>query len=216
MQGVRHQGGCGSCWSFATMATIEGNWNMKGSRVSEHLSTQQLVDCDTKNKGCKGGWYPNAIEFFYTRLPAYESSYPYTAIKGTCTVVPEIKSAPVQVKDYISKYDGNSIYALASQGPVAVAVWADDDFLDYKSGIFTSTCEVDSINHAIVLVGYGIQEDDDDNNNDCLEAGVGTEYWIIQNSWGKTWGEQGYMKLKADAFNMGSYHLENFGYQPTF
>ena len=214
MQGVRNQGGCGSCWSFATMATIEGNWNMKGSRLSEHLSTQQLVDCDTKNKGCGGGWYPNAIQFFYTRLPAYESSYPYTAKQGTCAVGCNIKSAPVQVKGLVSKFDGNSIYALASQGPVAVAVWADDNFLNYKSGIFTSKCPVDSINHAVVVVGYGIQQDD--NNNDCHEAGVGTEYWIIQNSWGKTWGEQGYMKLKADATNMGSYQVEHFGYQPTF
>jgi C1A family cysteine protease len=184
MQGVRNQGGCGSCWSFSTMATIEGNWNMKGSRLSEHLSTQQLVDCDTNNSGCNGGWYTDAIKFFYTRLPAYESSYPYTAKEGTCAVGCEIKSAPVQVKGQVAKYDGDSIYVLASQGPVAIAVYVDDNFYAYKSGIFTSKCEVDSVNHAVVLVGYGIQQDDnndDDNNNDCLEAKVGTEYWIIQN-----------------------------------
>jgi C1A family cysteine protease len=201
---VRNQGSCGSCWSFATMAIIEGNWNIKNTRLTEHLSTQQLVDCDTGNNGCNGGWYTNALKFFYTRYAAYESTYAYKAAKGLCTLIAPDQLSPVKLRTYTYASNPDTVYALANRGPIAVAVFIDAGWQSYRGGIYTAPCTNQGVNHAVVVVGYGI---------DCTTK---VEYWIIRNSWGSTWGIFGHIFYKDDVANMNSCHITQYAYQPGF
>ena len=201
---VRNQGSCGSCWAFATMAIIEGNWNIKKTRLTQHLSTQQLVDCDTGNGGCNGGWYTNALRFFYTRYAAYESTYPYKAVRGTCQVIAPDQLSPVKLTSYTYAYTPDTVYGLAQQGPIAVSVFVDASWYSYKGGIYNASCTNASVNHAVDVVGYGI------------DSTTTEEYWIIRNSWGLTWGILGHMYFKDNFANMNSCHITQYAYIPRF
>ena len=199
MRPVRNQGSCGSCWAFGTMAAIEGVYNKKNSsKLSDWLSTQQLVDCDTSNKGCNGGWFSGAMNFFKAHPAIYESQYKYTAKKGTCSESSKTKTS-IKTTGYSYASNANSLYNLLSNGPVAIAVDANSTFMKYKSGIYSSKCST-SVNHAVVLVGYGTSNK------------VG--YWLIRNSWGTGWGEKGHINIKEDKANTGSCNVERYGYQP--
>jgi C1A family cysteine protease len=99
MRPVKDQGNCGSCWAFATVAVIEGNFSKLNTLLTEGLSEQQLVDCDTANGGCYGGWYTNAMKFYYTHKAIKNAVYPYTGVQGTCA---ESGKTPenIQLKGY--------------------------------------------------------------------------------------------------------------------
>ena len=78
-------------------------------------------------------------------------------------------------------------------GPLSVAVNAQG-WRFYTGGIYAgTTCskKFNSLNHAVLLVGYGV------------DSTTGTEYWIIKNSWGLNWGEEGYMRLVKGAGSCG-------------
>ncbi len=88
--------------------------------------------------------------------------------------------------------DENALKTAFNQyGPIAVGIHANNDFSHYKQGIFDSNCE-DRITHAVVVVGYG---HDKPSNKD---------YWIIKNSWGENWGENGYIRMRRNNNNMCS------------
>jgi len=185
---VKDQGQCGSCWSFSTTGALEGAYELKyGNLVS--FSEQQLVDCDTLTNGgkgdhgCNGGLMDNAFAFIskYGGLCA-EESYPYvsgtTQTAGTCQKTCNLVSGSkiVSYKDVKANSDTDMMNALAQQ-PVAVAIEADQrSFQLYKSGIFTESCGT-NLDHGVLLVGY-------------------TENaYILKNSWGTSWGDNGYIYL---------------------
>ena len=152
--------------------------------ILPQLSEQQLVDCSGSygNAGCGGGLMTNA----YNYLKAYSSmnrvSYPYVGVKGTCKY--NAANGLLKTIGYknVAKNDPNAHIAALQLGPVSVAVAASSStFRLYKSGIISSTACGTSINHAVNMVGYGVS--------------LGTPYWIIRNSWGTSWGEQGYFKV---------------------
>lgn len=226
---VRNQQNCGSCWSFATMAIIESAFNQKypALRLRENLSTQMLVDCDKKNSGCNGGWYTNAIKYFYNNDAAYESKYPYQARVGHCHTVDTTATDMVRTKSYNYSRNKDSLLNLLSKGAVAIAVDANSKWYSYKSGLFDEPCTASGVNHAVVLVGYGYEgeedgddndddNNDDDNNDDCVSQKAkttrGAGYYIIRNSWGTSWGEQGHMRLKDNRNNNYSCYVEKYGY----
>jgi hypothetical protein len=84
MNPVRDQGNCGSCWSFATIATVEGRWSVKRGGQLIQLSEQQLVDCSAQNNACNGGWPPKAFTFLKVYGAQSRDEYPYNAVKGAC------------------------------------------------------------------------------------------------------------------------------------
>jgi C1A family cysteine protease len=175
MTSVRDQGTCGSCWSFAATAAIEGRYAIsKGSKVE--LSEQQMIDCSTANNGCRGGWSSKALQYIQsTGSQNLRVSYPYKGAKGTC-VFNSFMTRHLDISAVSGVSDAKS--AVAS-GPVAVYLEASAAFQAYAGGIFNGFCG--QYNHAVTVVGWGV-------------IGV-SEYWIIRNSWGSRWGEQGHIRV---------------------
>jgi len=173
MNSVRQQGSCGSCWSFAATATIEGRYAIKkGSKVE--LSEQQMVDCSTYNNGCSGGWASKALQYIQSAGGQMSrASYPYVGYRQSCKFNGQV-AAKVSGVSGISDPKA----ALAS-GPIAVYLEANYGFQHYGGGIFNSACG--QYNHAVTAVGWGVSGS--------------SEYWIIRNSWGSGWGESGHIKI---------------------
>ncbi|KAK4352117.1 hypothetical protein RND71_027635 [Anisodus tanguticus] len=187
--GVKNQGQCGSCWAFSAVASIEAvNKIVTGNSIS--LSEQELVDCDTSiNSGCKGGLMDYAFKFVINNGGIdTEEDYPYTAKDGRCDQTR--KNAKVVTIDGYEDVPANDEKALkkaVSGQPVSVAIEAGGkDFQHYKSGIFTGKCG-EAVDHGVVAVGYGSEN--------------GKDYWIVRNSWGASWGEQGYLRMQRNIAN---------------
>jgi len=185
--GVKDQGQCGSCWSFGTTGDIEGTWFLAGHDLIS-LSEQQLVSCDKTDAGCNGGLQENAFDYVI-RVGGIQSeaAYPYTSGKGvvaTCKVDTTKFVANISAWGQVSSSpSGEAAIApyLVQNGPVTIGINANP-MQDYVRGIDDpSRCSPYNLNHAVLIVGYG------------TEAGV--DYWLIKNSWGTLWGEQGYYRI---------------------
>lgn len=180
---VKDQGQCGSCWTFSATGAIEGAWAISTGQLID-LSEQEMVDCATGisygSRGCSGGIMEGAFKFVIANGQCSLASYPYTAKDGTCqkcTAVAQITScSDVKPNDQIS------LKAAVSQQPVAVAIEADTRyFQSYSSGILTSTSCGTTLDHGVLVVGYGEEN--------------GQKYWLVKNSWGTSWGDKGYVKI---------------------
>jgi len=147
MNSVRQQGSCGSCWSFAATATVEGRYAIKkGSKVE--LSEQQMVDCSTYNNGCGGGWSSKALQYIQSAGGQMSrAAYPYTGRQGACRFNGQVAA---KVSGVSGVSDAKS--ALAS-GPIAVYLQATSAFQSYGGGIFNGVCG--QYNHAVTVVGWG-------------------------------------------------------------
>ena len=153
------------------------------------LSEQELVDCDTSgtDQGCEGGLMDDAFEFIISNGGlASESKYPYNGVDGTCSEKKSASSA-AQITGY-EDVPANSEKALlkaVAHQPVSVAIDAGGkDFQSYSGGVFTGECGTE-LDHGVTVVGYGTAED-------------GTKYWLVKNSWGSSWGEEGYIRMQRD------------------
>lgn len=185
---VRDQGPCGSCWAFATHGAFEGSYRIRRNTDAD-TSEQDSLDCSGYGD-CSGGWW--AFQYLIDDGSATEGNYPYTAQKGTCNSTVERPYGAV-----IWGYVENSTEipsvtklkeALCRYGPLAVAVRATRLFQAYKSGVFNER-DTGSVNHGVTLIGW-----DDD-----MQA------WLIKNSWGPVWGEEGYMWIHYQSNSIGSY-----------
>nr|AAL48318.1 berghepain-2 [Plasmodium berghei] len=190
--GVKDQQKCASCWAFATAGVVAAQYAIrKNQKVS--LSEQQLVDCAQNNFGCEGGILPYAFEDLIDMDGLCEDKYyPYVSN------VPELCEINKCTEKYsISKFAlvpfNNYKEAIQYLGPITIAVGVDDDFESYNGGIFDGEC-TDFANHAVMLIGYGVEEVYDKR----LKKNVKEYYYIIRNSWGEDWGERGYIRLKTN------------------
>lgn len=189
---VKDQGQCGSCWSFSTTGALEGAYKNKyGTLLS--FSEQNFVDCDTranggKDHGCNGGLMDNAFSWAKTNGGVCtEAAYPYTSgttkTAGTCatTCTKNTQVAPKSFTDVTVNSDSAMMAALAQQ-PVSIAIEADQSaFQLYKSGVFTAPCGT-NLDHGVLAVGYGTLN--------------GVDYYKVKNSWGSSWGLDGYILLQ--------------------
>lgn len=192
---VRNQGSCGSCWAFGITGAIEGQWAYQTGTYYD-FSEQYLLDCNSYGYSCSGGFFSAFNDCTYPKYFKYESCYPYTAKKKTCTAPSSCNA------DYCSSwaYVGSSSSVpttsaikqkIYDHGAVAAAVYADSYFQAYTSGCFTRNAS-GSCNHAITLCGW--------NDNQC---GTGVGAWKLKNSWGTSWGLSGFMWIKYGCQKIG-------------
>jgi C1A family cysteine protease len=186
---VKDQGQCGSCWAFSAVGTVESAYALAAGKLGSYAE-QQLVDCDTTggSQGCNGGFNQYGISYIGSTGIAAESSYPYTATDGSCRASSVSKAlAKGSVAGYQSVGKNNAaLQSAITSGPVSITVDADNSWQSYRSGVLSKSCGVfGRCDHAVIAVGY-------DTSADTFK---------IRNSWGKSWGESGYVRISNSVSN---------------
>jgi C1A family cysteine protease len=173
---VKNQGVCRSDWAFSATGALEGRVAIKTGTLYD-FSEQELVDCSTKfgNRGCNGGHPADAFRYMMDAGLTAQSSYRYTARDGTCKKASPITGSRISRIVEIPHGDEEALASRVRQQPVSAEMNADA-LPHYSGGVFHGPCGT-QLNHAVLIVGYS------------------DEYWIIKNSWGTSWGEQGYFRL---------------------
>ena len=192
---VKDQGYWGSCWAFSATEQIESDAIRLGLlTTNDPLSVEQIVQCDTTDYGCGGGNTETAFEYVKNAGGIEsETQYPYTSyydVTGDC--VSSSKNFVVTVDNYYSLSDEDSMIShIFSTGPISVCLDASS-WSSYVSGIIT-TCGMD-VDHCVQAVGINMEDG----------------YWIVRNSWGTEWGNEGYIWLQAGN------NMCNIAYDPTY
>jgi C1A family cysteine protease len=185
---VKDQAQCGSCWAFSTTGSVESAWFLaKGTLPS--VSEQQLVDCSTAegNQGCNGGLMDYAFEYIIKNKGiTTEAAYPYTATgPNTCVAAGKPVAATLSGYKDVPVNSETALETAIAQQPVSVAVEADQSvFQFYSGGVMDSACGT-QLDHGVLAVGYGTLG--------------GKEYYLVKNSWGASWGANGYILLGRGA-----------------
>jgi len=195
---VKDQGQCGSCWAFSTVGALEGAYQIKNGKLNNYAE-QHLVDCDnfknSDNKGsdlgCHGGLMDSAFDWVKNNNGLCQtSSYPYTSgttkEMGTCQDSSCGKDSGVTPKSFtdVQTNSDTALMSAIAQQPVSVAIEADQAaFQLYKSGVFTADCGT-NLDHGVLAVGYG------------TDSSSGLDYYTVKNSWGSSWGDNGYILLQ--------------------
>jgi len=196
---IVNQGACGSCWAFSATTALESQVAIQKNTSVAKLSEQFLVDCDHQcgtyrfesgcDSGCNGGLMPSA--WLYVKSVGgqpSEKDYPYKGVGGTC-VRDKKPVSTLSNWEFTPENEDQIAAYVVRYGPVAVAVDAAS-WSFYTGGVMTSSSICPTIgpnpayylDHGVAVVGYGTATD-------------GTPYWLIRNSWGAGWGEQGYCRI---------------------
>lgn len=199
---VPNQGGCGSCWAVATASMLQGRYEASTNKTRS-FSAQQLVNCVPNPKecggsgGCRGATVELAMAYIDAMGLEDDALEPYTGYDMTCNQPTPAASFLETRAQHHKRLNGGGNIGLKSwltlpenkalplmealaQGPVAISVGADG-WDSYSKGIFDGCPKDAVVNHAVTLFGYG------------EESGV--KYWKIRNSWGGSWGEDGFIRL---------------------
>jgi cathepsin F len=185
----KNQGACGACYAFSSNANLEAQYALKYGKNIQ-LSEQHILSCDKADVGCIGGLMENAYKYLMQAGGSIlMSKYPYVSRVAKCYSSSYPKALKVD-SYYRMPTTDESVIAnqLVSIGPLAAGIHGDLLYY-YKSGIMTRSCPT-KLNHAVLLVGYGT-------------SSAGTLYWIVKNSWGTTWGEGGYFRIKRGVGQCG-------------
>jgi len=178
---VKDQGSCGSCWSFSCTGAIEGAFQRATGKLVS-LSEQQFVDCDSRDHGCNGGYPEGSLAWAQGQNLCTEASYRYKAVQGSCHssgCSVGVKQSALAGHKKVAK-NAQAMMSAVADRPVSIAVDANA-WKGYNSGVWDG-CKSNSLNHAVLLVGYG--------------SDGGGNYWKVKNSWSTRWGERGYIRLE--------------------
>ena len=189
---IKDQGQCGSCWAFSSTGALEGQHFAKTGKLVS-LSEQNLVDCSRKqgNMGCNGGLMDQAFTYIKENNGIdTESSYPYKAVDESCKFkAADVGATDTGFTDIKSKDEAALQQAVGTLGPISVAIDAShSSFQLYKRGIYNEhACSQTQLDHGVLAVGYGAEGSND--------------YWLVKNSWGTSWGQEGYIQMTRNKKN---------------
>uniref|UniRef100_A0A4W6E2G4 Cathepsin S, ortholog2, tandem duplicate 1 n=1 Tax=Lates calcarifer TaxID=8187 RepID=A0A4W6E2G4_LATCA len=188
---VKMQGSCGSCWAFSAVGALEGQLK-KSTGILMSLSSQNLVDCSRKygNHGCNGGFMTNAFQYVIINQGIdSDAAYPYTGKRGQCRYDPLYMAANCSSYAMLPEGDEFALKAaLAHVGPISIAIDASrPKFVFYRHGVYTDSTCTHNVNHGVLAVGYGNER--------------GHDYWLVKNSWGVNYGDEGYIKMARNRRN---------------
>lgn len=200
---VKDQGQCGGCWAFSTTEGVESAVFRSTGKLPPLLSTEQLIDCEKRDLGCNGGDIPEAVRWLMKEGMTTNAEYPDDSSKRgknkKCTWTKNKAPPVVRVESF--KYavkqcqngncaDGDEAAlaaAVAQYGPLSICINSGDkqpgDWNKYKGGVLTKECKpkANLIDHCVQLVGYN--------------KTASPPFWKIRNSWGKSWGEEGFIRI---------------------
>ncbi|XP_050718457.1 trophozoite cysteine proteinase-like isoform X10 [Eriocheir sinensis] len=186
---IKNQGMCGSCWAFSTTGNVEGQWALKHKQLYS-LSEQELVDCDTEDEGCNGGLPENAYDAI-AKLGGLEveDDYPYEGDDETCHFNRSLAKVTVNGSVELPADEVAIAKWLTQNGPISIGINANA-LQFYVGGVshpLKFLCNPKSLDHGMLIVGYGIH------TTKYLHRKQ--PFWIVKNSWGEDWGEQGYYRV---------------------
>mmetsp|Transcript_18476 Transcript_18476/g.31620 ORF Transcript_18476/g.31620 Transcript_18476/m.31620 type:complete len:245 (-) Transcript_18476:74-808(-) len=178
---VQNQGNCGSCWAFSAIGAVEGAHFITSGKLLK-LSEQQCVDCVEDDMGCNGGYQEDCFYYLEEDELESEANYPYNGSSGSCFTKYDKGEVKVLSYNQVPAKSSEQLKAAIVKQPVSVTIDAGSyPFMHYFGGIITSDDCGQSLDHAVLAVGYGVEN--------------GTEYYIVKNSWGADWGEKGYVRI---------------------
>jgi C1A family cysteine protease len=186
---IKNQGSCGSCWAFAAVGLLE-SMILKNDGIEVDLSEQYMLSCNPWDWGCGGGYWPQ--DMLVDPGAAMESCFPYVAdevpCKDTCATPYQIQSWAFVTEDNVVPPTDLIKQAIYTYGAVQAGVWVDRWFQMYTDGVF-NRCKKKTnwTNHAIILCGW----------DDAKGA------WLMKNSWGPGWGENGFMWISYGCNKVG-------------
>jgi len=181
LQPIKNQGSCGSCWAFSVTAVLEALIKIQTKQIVD-LAEQTLVSSCESGGSCSGGYF-SALDYMKSPGLPDEGQDPYKASNSSCK--PGLKAAEKVTRwSYIG--DGNDEptteqlkTAIRDHGPISVTVYANSAMTSYQGGVYNN-CASGSENHMVTLEGW---------NDDG-------QYWVMRNSWGTSWGDNGYMYIR--------------------
>ncbi|KAK9294682.1 hypothetical protein QLX08_010799 [Tetragonisca angustula] len=186
---IKDQGQCGSCWAFSVTGNVEGQYAIKHNQLLS-LSEQELVDCDTLDEGCNGGYMENAYKSI-ERLGGLEleSDYPYDAKNEECHFLEDKAKVQIVSAVNITSDEKKMAQWLIKNGPISIGINANamQFYIGGVSHPFNFLCNPKNLDHGVLIVGYGVSK------YPLFHKEL--PYWIIKNSWGPRWGEHGYYRV---------------------
>jgi len=189
--GVKDQGQCGSCWAFSAVGSIESGYAIDNNvDATVTVSEQQLVDCagPEGNQGCNGGLMDQAFQYVMDNGGlCTEAAYPYKAVDGTCQTTCT-KTLTISGFTDVTPNNSTALLNACALRPISIAVdAAGSDWQFYSGGVISDSGCGTQLDHGVLLVGY--------------KTSTNPAYWIVKNSWGSSWGNQGYIYIKNDKGN---------------
>ena len=181
---------------------MEGAWFIKSGNLLS-LSEQELVDCDhLGSNGCNGGSMEGAFQWYKSNKTELESDYGYTARNGTCKETSYTGQFNSTGYKTVTANSSSALMASIQAGPTSVAIEADKSaFQMYTGGILNSTACGTSLDHGVLAVGYGTEN--------------GQDYYLVKNSWGSSWGDNGYVKIANNGDGAGICGIQMAAVRPT-
>jgi len=189
---------CGSCWSFSTTGALEGASVIAGRQLVS-LSEQNILDCDKGGNKCQGGSMDQAFDWVAQNGLMSEADDSYkcadqSSSECQSSTCPTGGSKVLAIGDVTGHTDVDqtegALEAAVAQQPVSVAIEADQQvFQHYTKGVLTNEACGENLDHGVLVVGYGTDN--------------GQKYWKVKNSWGTTFGEEGYIRIERGAAEAG-------------
>lgn len=187
---IQNQGGCGSCWAFAAAAAYEGSSVLRSGTTGVNISEQHMVSDCHPDGDCGGGWWGPVFERYLTEGTVGEGAFRYQGSNSSC---PNLSSFPYRALNWGYAGPKRAVptvreikLALTEHGPLTVGVRVTSAFLAYTGGVFEES-DTRAIDHAVTIIGWSDQRG----------------AWLIKNSWGTMWGENGYMWIDYDTNRIG-------------